>query len=295
MNTDMRVAVCTNRLSGTVAEALDALRAQAGDVAVAIVTSGLDEPAVASHRAAFGGRVLVEARPGLSRARNRALAWAAEQGAEVLAFVDDDAVVEPGWWEALGRRWAEAPAEVACIGGPIRPRYSVEPPRWFSTGIAHTLTLLDRGPDVRDLDPAREEAVYGANISFRAGPLRRVGGFDPAWGHSGGRVFFGEEDEAQRALRRLGYTTRYVPDAAVDHVIPPDRLTRKAFINRRYAFGKALGARGGRNRSLAARQVATATVGTLLAAVQRDDAKLMERAVRGAENAGALTARRARA
>ena len=127
------------------------------------------------------------------------------------------------------------------------------------------------------------------------GPLRRVGGFDPGWGHSGGRVFFGEEDEAQRALARLGYTTRYVPDAGVDHVIPPERLTRHAFITRRYAFGKALGARRGRSRALAARQVATATAGILMAAAQKDDAKLMERAVRAAENLGALTARRGRA
>jgi hypothetical protein len=86
-----------------------------------------------------------------------------------------------------------------------------------------------------------------------------------------------------------------VPDAGVLHVIPAERLTRSAFIKRRYAFGKALGARNGRGRGLAARQVATATAGTLIAAVQRDDAKLMERAVRAAENLGALTARRARA
>jgi glycosyltransferase involved in cell wall biosynthesis len=234
--------------------------------------------------------VLVEHRTGLSRARNRALAWV-DADDDVLAFVDDDAVVDSGWHDALTRRWDEAPQTVACIGGPIRPRFDTPPPAWVSDQILPALTLLDRGPDVRDLDPAREEAVYGANISFRAGPLRRVGGFDPGWGHSGARVFFGEEDEAQRALKRLGYITRYVPDAGVDHVIPGERLTRGSFIRRRYAFGKALGARGGRGRALAARQVATATAGSLIAAVQRNDAKLMERAVRAAENLGVLTAR----
>jgi GT2 family glycosyltransferase len=238
--------------------------------------------------------VLAEPRPGLSRARNRALAWV-EPDDDVIAFVDDDAVVDPGWHDALLRRWNEAPATVACVGGPIRPRFDAPPPPWVTDQILPALTLLDRGPGVRDLDPECEEAVYGANISFRAGPLRRAGGFDPGWGHSGERVFFGEEDEAQRALNRLGYTTRYVPDAGVDHVIPAERLKRSSFIKRRYAFGKALGARGGRGRGLAARQLATSSAGTLIAAVQRNDAKLMERAVRAAENAGALTARRARA
>ncbi|MEA2444641.1 MAG: glucosyl-dolichyl phosphate glucuronosyltransferase [Thermoleophilales bacterium] len=295
MTTRIRVAVCTNRSPEAVAEALAAVAADAPDAPRALVTSGLSQAAVDAHgTAAPGWTILAEPEPGLSRARNRALAWAADDD-DVLAFVDDDAVVEPGWHGALLRRWDEAPATVACIGGPIRPRFETPPPPWVSDQILPALTLLDRGAEVRDLDPANEEAVYGANISFRAGPLRDVGGFATEWGHSGSRIYFGEEDEAQRALKKAGFSTRYIPDAAVLHVIPPERLTRKSFVKRRYAFGKALGARGGRRRGLAAKQVATATAGVVLAAVQRNDSKLMERAVRAAENLGALTARRARA
>src|SRR3954447_23865969 len=127
MNADIRIAVCTNRTPRAIADSLAALVAQAGADATVLVTSGLGEAEVEAHRAAFGGTVLAEPQPGLSRARNRALAWA---DADVLAFVDDDAVVEGGWGDALGGRWGEGPADVACIGGPIRPRYSVEPPPW---------------------------------------------------------------------------------------------------------------------------------------------------------------------
>lgn len=289
MNTHLRVAVCTNRHPGAVAESLEALRGQVEDGALALVTSGLSAADVEAHRAAFGGTVLAEPRSGLSRARNRALAWAAESGADVLAFVDDDAVADVGWYAALGARWDSAPADVACIGGPIRPRYSVPPPPWFSDGIAHVLTLLDRGPSVRDLDPDIE-AVYGANISFRVAPLRAVGGFDPALGHAGGRVFFAEEDEAQRALVRLGHGVRYVPDAGVDHVIPADRLTRGSFLRRRFAFGAALGLRGGRGAALAARQALVSGAGALAAAATGREALAMERAVRAAENLGVLYA-----
>lgn len=263
------VAVCTSR--EPVAGCLEALREQVPDERLAVVASG------------GGAGDLVEPRTGLSHARNRALAWAAEVGAEVLAFVDDDAIAEPGWYEALERRWAEAPDAVACIGGPIRPRFEVEPPPWYSDRIRHVLTLLDRGPEVRDLDPELE-AVYGANISFRVEPLRRVGGFDPALGHSGARVFFGEEDEAQRALARLGLGTRYVPDAPVEHVIGAERLTRGSFLERRFAFGVALGMRRGRSRALAARRM-LAGAGALLTS---DPQVAMDRAVRAAENAGAL-------
>ena len=62
--------------------------------------------------------------------------------------------------------------------------------------------------------------------AFRREAFLEIGGFDPALGHSGARVFFAEEDEAQRELVRRGYRVRYVPDAAVWHVIPADRLTR---------------------------------------------------------------------
>jgi GT2 family glycosyltransferase len=287
MNTDIRIGVCTNRSPGAIRECLEALQEQAGVESVVLVTSGLPEADVAAHREAFGGTVLTEPRPGLSLARNRAL----EAAREVIAFVDDDAVVAEGWWDALRRRWDEAPADVACIGGPIRPRYSVDPPPWFSDGIAHTLTLLDRGPEVRDLDPS-EEAVYGANISFRVEPLRAVGAFDPALGHSGARVFFAEEDEVERALVRAGHRVRYVPDAAVWHVIPPERLTRGSFLRRRFAFGKALGMRRGRSRGVALRQALASAGGALAAAATGRQALAMERAVRAAENAGVLRARR---
>jgi GT2 family glycosyltransferase len=278
MNTDTRVAVCTNRPPAAVTEALAALREQVDEGALALVTSGLEPAAVEAHQAAFDGPVLSEPRPGLSRARNRALAWAGS--ADVLAFVDDDAVVDPGWWEALRRAWAEEPADVACIGGPIRPRYDTPPPPWFSDGIAHALTLLDRGPEQRDL-----EAAYGANISFRVEPLRQVGGFDPGLGHAGGRIFFAEEVVAQRALERLGFRTRYVPDASVLHVIPPERLTRASFLRRRFAYGQTVGMERARTRSVAARQAVSSLVGAL---ATRDQKLAMERAVRAAENLGVL-------
>ena len=279
------VAVCTNRSPADVAEALAALAGQAPADRIAVVTSGLSANQVAAHRASAPGPVLVEEGPGLSLARNRALAWAPEGGA--IAYVDDDAVVAPGWWDALVRRWAQAAPHIAVIGGPIRPRWSVPPPRWVSDAILPSLTLLDLGPQERELDP-RITTVFGANISFATDPLRRAGGFDPAYGHSGTRVFFSEEDEAQRALARGGYGVLYAPELAVEHVIPPGRVTRRSFVRRRFAYGQALGARGGRGALAASRQLAKSGPGAAVALAHRDGRLFMERAVRAAENAGVL-------
>jgi GT2 family glycosyltransferase len=279
------VAVCTNRSPAAVAEALAALAGQAPADRIAVVTSGLSPDRVAAHRASAPGPVLVEAGPGLSLARNRALHWAPAGGA--IAYVDDDAVVGPGWWDALVRRWAEAAPDVAVIGGPILPRWSIPAPRWVSDPILPALTLLDLGPTERELDP-EVTTVFGANISFAIDPLRQAGGFDPAYGHSGNRVFFSEEDEAQRALARRGYRVLYAPELSVEHVIAPGRLTRRSFVRRRFAYGRSLGARGGRGALAAARQLATSAPGAGVALAQRDGRLFMERAVRAAENAGVL-------
>jgi glycosyltransferase involved in cell wall biosynthesis len=284
------VAVCTNRTPAEVVEALGALAVQVPAERILVVTSGLAAEVAAAHRTEAPGPVLEEPRTGLSLARNRALEWAGAQGAGAIAFVDDDAIVDPGWWEALRQRWELAAENVAVIGGPIRPRWSVTPPAWLSAPILPTLTLLDLGEDERELDPERT-TVFGANISFAVEPLRQAGGFDPAYGHSGRRVFFSEEDQAQRALAARGLRILYAPELGVRHVIPAERLTRRSFVRRRFAYGRALGARGGRSAARALRQVVTSGPGALIALARRDSTLFMERAVRAAENAGVLAGR----
>jgi len=281
----VRVAVCTNRRPAEVAACLAALLRQVEAGRLVLVTSGLGRSLIDQHRASFAGELLIEPRTGLSRARNRALEGCSQD--DVLAYVDDDALVEDGWWDALSRRWREAAAEVACIGGPIRPTYTVPAPSWLSPALLPVLSVLDMGDRVREVDP-RVATVYGANISFRAGALRAAGGFDPAFGHDRGRVSFSEEDEAQRALARLGHKVLYVPDAGVRHLIARSRLTRRSFVRRRFAYGRTLGRRRVRTARLAARQALSSAVGCLAAALSGRDALAMERAVRSSENLGVV-------
>jgi glucosyl-dolichyl phosphate glucuronosyltransferase len=288
----LRIAVCTNRPPAAVAACLKGLAADGvSGSEVLLVTSGLGAGEIEPHRAALaaalpGARLVGESRAGLSHARNAALEAVAEE-AEVVAYVDDDAVVVPGWQRALRGAWARAEPAVACIGGPIRPRFAVPPPRWLSPPLLPTLTVLDHGPRVLDLDP-EVRTVYGANISFRIAPLRAVGGFDPAFGHAARRLWFSEEDEAQRALVTRGHVVRYDPEPAVWHVIPRERLRRRAFVRRRFAYGATLGVRGARPRALALRQGVRSGAGVAPALVRGDHRRAMERAVRAAENAGVL-------
>jgi glycosyltransferase involved in cell wall biosynthesis len=279
----LRACVCTNRSAAAIAPCLDALLAQGAEVLV--VRSG----GRGGETGELGERVTAVHEPlgGLSRARNRALAECAED--DVIAFVDDDAIVGDGWLDAMQAAWEGAGERVACIGGPIRPRFQAERPAWLSDQLLPILTTLDYGPQPRDLDPFLT-TVYGANVSFRAGPLRDVGGFDPGLGHGGRPTGFGEEDEAERALARAGYVIRYEPGPSVWHVIPPERTRAAAFLRRRFDYGVGLGARNGRAPRRALRQLASSAAGTPVAAAQRQPALAMERATRVAENAGVLLA-----
>jgi cellulose synthase/poly-beta-1,6-N-acetylglucosamine synthase-like glycosyltransferase len=288
--TTMHVVVCTNREPADVAACLESLAFQAGGLGAMLVCRGLSEAATEEHaraarRALPGIVVLREPRPGLSHARNRALAACEER--DVLAFVDDDALIGPGWLARLSAAWDAAEERVACIGGPVRPRFVTDRPRWLDDAMLPVLSMVDYGPSQQDLDPF-VRTVYGANVSFRCGPLRRVGGFDPAFGHRGGRVWFSEEDEAQRALARAGWTIRYIPDAWVWHVVAPERLSKGELLRRRFQYGATLGVRRARSPALAARQGASSAVGAPVAVARGDERLFMERALRAAENAGVL-------
>jgi len=256
-----------------------------------LVLSAVDDETGAAHEEATGQRlpgctVLREHRPGLSHARNRALAACDDE--DVIAFLDDDSIAPPGWLPSMHEAWERAAARTACLGGPIRPRF--EPPgrpSWLTDALLPVVTALDHGPEPLDLDP-NVTTVYGANVSFRCGPLRAVGGFDPGLGHRGARTGFGEEDAAERALHRSGWGVRYDPAPWVEHVIAPERLRRPAFLRRRMRYGAVLGAERRRSPGLAARQLATSALGAPLAALRGDQARAMERATRVAENAGVL-------
>jgi glycosyltransferase involved in cell wall biosynthesis len=254
--------------------------ASGGEAAVA---AELEEAIAAS---APGARLLREARSGLSRARNRALAECEDN--VLLAFVDDDVLVGPGWLEALRAAWAAGDG-LACVGGPVRLRFVAPPPAWLRRPLLPLLSWLDYGPEAADLDPSIR-TVYGCNVSFHSGALRAVGGFDPAFGHRAGRDFFSEEDEAERALHRAGRRVRYEPAAWVEHVIPPARLRVRWFVGRRFRYGMTLGARRARPRALALRQALRSGAGVPLALARGDRATAVERAVRAAENAGVLAA-----
>src|SRR3989440_5427999 len=96
-------------------------------------------------------RYLLEPRQGLSRARNAALA--AARG-EIIAFVDDDVVVDPDWLRSIVRGFRAIPG-VACVTGMILPaELETRPQIWFEEFGGFNKGYERRVFDLEDHAPA---------------------------------------------------------------------------------------------------------------------------------------------
>lgn len=151
-------------------------------------------------------------RPGLTRARNAGIDAAR---AEIVLFMDDDAVMKPGCVEEHLARHAD-PA-VGVVGGRIRQRGKAS---WAATDtVAHLDASTGEGTGNFDSDYEGEVAyVSGGNLSVKKRVLAQAGPFNTRF--RGNALF--EEVELCCRLRKHGYAIWYCPRAVVDHY-PVDR------------------------------------------------------------------------
>lgn len=268
----LTVAVCTNRKPAQISATLAELERQLRDVHEVeglLVASGLGAAGAEELRdvaARHGMRCIEAPTPGLSIARNAALEAAGD--ADVIAYLDDDAIPAPGWLANLAAHWAEAPPDIACIGGAIDPLFSVPPPEWMSERVHVVFSLLDRGPGIVALEAGREDA-WGANVSFRVDALRVVGGFDPALGPVAGIPFFADETEAQRRLAAAGHRGIYAGDVRVGHVVGPERMRLREVLRRRFYAGAGMGRIGQWGIGAGVARLAGGTAGAAAALLRR--------------------------
>jgi glycosyltransferase involved in cell wall biosynthesis len=179
---------------------------------------------------------VVEARPGLSAARNRGVE--AARGDHLL-FTDDDVLVEPGWVDGLCAGFEDP--DVAAVAGRVEPEWPSPPPRWLAGRQTGLLALTDFGGEPRDL--ADGEVPVGASMAIRASALPAAAEpFDPRLGNRGGDRFAYEEHDLFVRLRRSGRLV-YRPQAVVRHRIAPERMTwpsmRRAALHNGYGSRRA--------------------------------------------------------
>jgi glycosyltransferase involved in cell wall biosynthesis len=219
------VVVCTRERPGALARCLDSLLAQAyPDFKILVVDNAPVTGATAEvvRAAARRGPVeyLREPRAGLSFARNAAVA--ASPG-EIMAWIDDDEYADVHWLAEVARALAAHP-EADVISGVIVPaELETQAQLWFEQFGGHS---KGRGfkPDVFSPATAHiQSPLYplppfgtGANMTFRAGVVERIGGWDTALG--AGTPAMGSEDTlAFTQVLVGGGTIVYQPTAVTHH------------------------------------------------------------------------------
>jgi GT2 family glycosyltransferase len=175
---------------------------------------------------------------GLSHARNVGLA---ASSAPVVAFVDDDEVVDREWVGGILRAFERDDAADAVFG-PVAPRDDRGLPYCSFGGGEHRVFTDPRTPPW--------VVGTGGNMAFRRDALQQAGGFDPRFG-VGGPARSAEESDLVVRLLRAGRTLAFSPEMPVYH--PTKTETEHLASRFPYGFGMGSVLRRHRAGSLAAR------------------------------------------
>ena len=244
----LTIAVCTRNRAALLGRCLGALvalrdaRASLGEpVDLLVVDNAPTDASTRETAARFEGvRYAVEPVPGLDFGRNRALG---ETARDWLGFVDDDAVPDPGWLDAVAEAARDAPG-AGALTGPVLPlvleteaQIRFEAAGGFGQGVAWELHR-DACPE-DPYHPANAGRFgTGANMVFRTETLRRLGGFDEALDTGPPLPGGGDIDMLYRVVRS-GAPVLYGPAQAVRH----EHRRDMAGLRRQYrSWGLSIGA-----------------------------------------------------
>jgi glycosyltransferase involved in cell wall biosynthesis len=164
-------------------------------------------------------RLLQNETPGKCRILNEAISMAR---GDVLAFLDDDVIVDQGWLEAMTNYFKQAPR--LAVQGTIRilPEELKDP---------EMDRLIQRFRTVHQFEYHRgaEEigTLNGANMAIRREVFTQVGGFDTRLGP--GASGTSEDVELAHRIRLAKIKIGYMADAVVYHELNRDRLTEAYF------------------------------------------------------------------
>jgi GT2 family glycosyltransferase len=166
-------------------------------------------------------RYRAELRPGSSVARNAGVRDARN---EIVAFTDDDVVVDASWLEWLVRPFVQDPRVDVVTGLVLPARLDTPAQWWFEEYAGFAKGFARQGYDL-DTDRADDLFLYpywggafgsGNSMAFRRSALAAIGGFDPALG-AGSPARGGADIEVFSHLILRGGRLVYEPRAICWH------------------------------------------------------------------------------
>ncbi|MBD2438336.1 glycosyltransferase family 2 protein [Nostoc sp. FACHB-110] len=226
--------ICTHNRDTYLGAAIDSLLAQdfAADFEVIVVDNNSSDSTreVVEQRACNPRlKYIFEPTTGLSVARNTG---AKAASAEILAYLDDDAVASDRWLQVLYSAYQNNP-KLAIAGGKVTLLWppNIQPPKWLSSGLSGNLGAYDLGNSIVYIQQPGL-TPRGLNYSIRRSFLAEIGGFDPHLGRVGKNLLSNEELQMTEFALGRGWQVAYLPEALVAHNVAPERLNRTWFLNR---------------------------------------------------------------
>jgi len=190
-----------------------------------------------------GGAEIVyvfEARQGKSYALNAGLGLLS---GEVVAFTDDDVIVDENWLLEIIRAIERYP-QYDCFGLKVVGVWPANVPSWLDVtgkmGFLRT-ALLDLANRDQDQDGTYEgsKTPGGLSMFFRRAAVEENGPFRIDLGPKGRRLGFSEDVEyCQRFLSR-GKRFMYVSQAIVYHPVHPERLQKSYLLKWQFYCGRS--------------------------------------------------------
>lgn len=232
----VRIAVLTYRRPDDIAAALPRLLGQAVEATSHVLTADIvvvdNDPdgGARDYVEDFAGahpEVVVhyenETSPGISAARNRALATAST--VDILVFIDDDERPTEHWLILLLETYRSH--SCAAVVGPVVSEYEVEPDPWVSSGRFFDRRRLPTGTVV--------EVAATNNLLLDMHRVRALGlTFESQFGLSGGG-----DTMFTRTLHDQGAVMVWCDEAVVIDVVPASRVTRDWVLRRAVRSGSS--------------------------------------------------------
>ena len=160
-------------------------------------------------------RVVSALQPGLSRARNAALAQARGRA---LVWTDDDVIVDPEWLWRMAKPILDGAAD-AVAGRVVIPQDRLD--RVAGTPLESQLGYLAA---TNWSDWSSPERMVGACMAFNAHVLEKVPEFNERLGAGPDSLGFHEETTFCRQLLEAGFRITGAPEAVVHHYFDVSRL-----------------------------------------------------------------------
>lgn len=174
----------------------------------------------------YAGRIRIGQCPvtNLSVSRNIGIGMAR---GDIVCFIDDDGIPEPGWLDGLAAAYGEDP-RLGGVGGFVRDHTGVDYQcRYIVCNRCGDADFYDQAEPARIEERAYADRFYsliGVNSSFRRAALLEIGGFDEEY------AYFLDETDVCARLADAGWKIRTIPGAEVHHKYAPSHLRNEKKI-----------------------------------------------------------------